>query len=729
MPVYEPTDLSQLTSDLASAFRAAVEKAGLRLIVECPKLPEPVYVDHQMWEKIVLNLLSNAFKFTFEGFIRVALHPVEEGIELVVQDSGVGVHEEDVPHLFERFYRAQALSSRTQEGSGIGLSLVQELVRLHAGNITLQAPQGEGTTFTVRLPAGFSHLPAEQVRRSAQLSSTTLGVDPYVEEALRWLPEEREEVLPGALDESVSPQATAAVLSQGQVANSRRDRVLVVDDNADMRSYLKRLLTPYYQVLLATDGNTAFALARGVRPDMMIADVMMPGMDGFALLQALRGDPGTSSMPVLLLSARAGEEATVEGLQQGASDYLVKPFSARELLARVQLWLEIARLRKEAELAREHLHDLLMQAPAVICVFRGPEHIYELVNPLYQRLFGNRSLMGKPVREALPELEGQGFYELLDQAYRSGEAFVGTEVRAELDRDNTGHLEECYFNFVYQPIRSSRGEVEGIMVHAVDVTEQVRARHQMQTFLGIASHELKNPLTSIRGNIQLARRRVDTVLREQSNVESEWTTPLEAVKLLLERAERQVTFQNRLVSDLIDTSRIQAGKLELRIAPADLNEIVREAVEEQCQLAPTRTIHLRQASSEPLLLLVDADRIGQVVTNYLSNALRYSDAGQAVAVYVDATDTEARVAVRDWGVGLDEEEQAHVWERFYRAPGVQVKSGSGTGLGLGLYICQTIVQEHGGRVGVESVKGKGSTFWLTLARSPHRGDTPSPSVN
>lgn len=720
--VYEPTDLCQLTTDLASAFRAAIEKAGLQLLMECAQLPEPIYVDRKMWEKIVLNLLSNAFKFTFEGCIRVTLHPVEEGIELVVQDSGVGIREADIPHVFERFYRTQAPRARSQEGSGIGLSLVQELVRLHAGSITVQSTQGVGTTFTVHLPAGTSHLPAEQVQRSPQLSSTVLGTDPYVEEALRWLPEEREEALVGAGDGSVPLPTSPAILSPAPGAGSRRDRVLVVDDNADMRSYLKRLLSPSYRVLLAADGNTAFALARGVRPALIIADVMMPGMDGVALLRTLRSERSTADIPVVLLSARAGEEATVEGLQQGANDYLAKPFSPRELLARVQLWLEIARLRTEAELARQHLHNLLMQAPALICVLRGPEHIYELVNPLYQQLFGDRSLLGKTIREALPELEGQGIYELLEQVYRSGEAFVGTEVRVELDRDNTGHLEEVYFNFVYQPIRS-RDEVEGIMVHAVDVTEQVRARQRMQTFLGIASHELKNPLTSIRGNIQIARRQAEKLLREQDGIENRWARPLETVKALLERAERQVVFENRLVSDLIDTSRIQAGKLELRLTSADLNELVREAVEEQRQLAPTRTIHLQQAEVSPLLVLADADRIRQVVTNYLSNALKYSGEEQAVAVSVEAMDTEARVAVRDRGVGLSEEEQARVWEHFYRAPGVQVQSGSGTGLGLGLYICQTIIGEHGGRVGVESVQGRGSTFWATLPRVPELKDS------
>ncbi len=693
--------------------------------MECAQLPEPIYVDRQMWEKIVLNLLSNAFKFTFEGSIRVALHPVDKGIELVVQDSGVGIRQEDVPHVFERFYRAQAPRARTQEGSGIGLSLVQELVRLHTGSITVQSTQGEGTSFTVRLPRGSSHLPAEQVQRRRQLASTALGADLYVEEALRWLPEEREEVLVGAGDGSVSLHASTAILSQAPEAGLRRDRVLVVDDNADMRSYLKRLLSPFYQVLLAADGKTAFALARGARPDLIIADVMMPGMDGIALLTALRTDSSTVGIPVVLLSARAGEEATVEGLRQGANDYLVKPFSPRELLARVQLRLEVARLRKEAELAREHLHDLLMQAPALICVLRGPDHVYELVNPLYQQLFDNRSLLGKPIREALPELEGQGIYELLDQVYLTGEAFVGTEVRVELDRDNTGQLEECYFNFVYQPIRASRGEVEGIMVHAVDVTAQVHARQQMQTFLGIASHELKNPLTAIHGNLQLARRRVETLLRERTDGGSDWTTSLEGLKLLLERAQRQLAFQNRLVSDLIDTSRIQAGKMELRLVVADLNELVREAVEEQRQLVLARTIQLHEAEVTPLLVRVDAERIRQVVTNYLTNALKYSAAEQAVAVAVQAMDTEVRVTVRDRGVGLSEEEQAHVWERFYRAPGIEVQSGSGTGLGLGLYICQTIIQEHGGRVGVESAKGQGSTFWLTLPRSSSLGETPS----
>jgi len=711
---YQPTDLAQLTTELASAFQAAMEQAGLRLVVDCPPLPELIYVDREMWEKIVLNLLSNAFKFTLEGTIRIALQMGEESIALQVEDTGVGIRETDVPHLFERFYQAQTRQARTQEGSGIGLALVQELVHLHAGNITVVSKEGVGTTFTICLPTGFRHLPPERVGSRQTLASATLGVEPYVEEALRWLPAELQSAREGDRPFAVSAWEQE---HDGRVA-TRSARLLVVDDNVDMRAYLDRLLSPFYQVRLARDGSAALADIRETRPDLILSDVMMPGVDGFALLKAVRAAPATASIPVLLLSARAGEEATLEGLQAGATDYLVKPFSAREVLVRVQVQLEMARLRQEAELARQHLQELFMQAPAAICVLHGPEHVFELLNPLYQHLLGSqRDIRGKSVREALPELEGQGFYELLDQVYTTGEPFIGTELRAELARSPGGMREEAYFNFVYQPLREAGGEVEGIMVHAVEVTEQVRVRQRMDTFLGIASHELKNPLTSIKGNVDLARRRVSKALREMAP-DKHARDVLEGVSLLLTRADQQITFQNRLVSDLVDTTRIQVGKLELLTAPADLHTIVSEAVAEQRQLFATRVIRVELAGEGAQIVSVDADRIGQVVTNYLSNALKYSEPEQSVSVNVKVTDTEARVTVQDAGPGLSPEEQHHIWERFYRAPGIQVKSGTGIGLGLGLYICQMIIEEHGGHVGIESVKGTGSTFWFTLPLLP-----------
>ncbi|HEY0753521.1 MAG TPA: ATP-binding protein [Ktedonobacteraceae bacterium] len=709
---YQPTDLAQATTELTSAFQSAIEQAGLAFLVDCPPLPELIAVDREMWEKIVLNLLSNAFKFTLAGTIRVSLHPVEEGVELQVQDTGGGIRAADVPHLFERFYRAQVTQARTQEGSGIGLALVQELVHLHGGSITVTSQEGLGSTFTVHLPTGVGHLPEERVEQAVSLTAEVRGAGAYVEEALRWLPAD----LPSKRrEEAVTMLATPSIQEHEGSTVDRSGCVLVVDDNADMRAYLARLLRPLYQVALAADGSAALEMIDVTRPDVILSDVMMPGLDGFALLETLRATPTTASMPVILLSARAGEEATLEALREGANDYLVKPFSAGEVLARVRLWVEIVRLRKEAEQARQHLHDLLMQAPASICVLRGPDHIFEMANPLYYQLVGARELLGKPLREALPELEGQGFYEVLDQVYRSGEPFLAIEARAELHQRDSQPLEEKYVNVVYQPIYSVTEVVEGIMVHAVDVTEQVRARQQMQAFLGIASHELKNPLTSIKGNVEIAQRRLRTALQQVPAEARALRELLEGIAKTLTRTNQQIDFQNRLVSDLVDATRIQEGKLELRREQANIQAIILDAVEEQRRLRPTRTIHL-DLPEETLFLLVDADRIGQVVINYLSNALKYSDADQEVAVRLEATEQEIQILVRDQGPGLSQEAQEHIWERFYRAPGVEVKSGTGIGLGLGLYICRTIVEQHGGSVGVKSIEKGGSTFWLTLPR-------------
>ncbi|HYM29597.1 MAG TPA: GAF domain-containing sensor histidine kinase, partial [Steroidobacteraceae bacterium] len=228
---YAATDLASYTAELASAFRSLVEKAGLRLIVECPPLDgalaAPLYVDREMWEKVVLNLLSNAFKFTFEGSITVVLRPVEGGraVELVVRDTGAGIPAAELPRLFERFHRVEGTRARTHEGSGIGLALVRELVLLHGGTIRAESEEEIGTTFYVRLPTGSAHLPAERVQAPSALASTALGAAAFVEEAGRWLPDGAEH---GAAGES---HGLAAGLSTG-MEDAEPARLVLADDNA-----------------------------------------------------------------------------------------------------------------------------------------------------------------------------------------------------------------------------------------------------------------------------------------------------------------------------------------------------------------------------------------------------------------------------------------------------------------------------------------------------------------
>jgi signal transduction histidine kinase len=333
---FEPTDLSSFTLELASSFDSAVERAGLTLTMDCPPLSEPAYVDREMWEKIVLNLLSNALKFTFEGGVSVRLREEAGRVVLQVADTGTGIPESELPRLFERFYRVRGARSRTHEGTGIGLSLVQELVRLHGGEVLVESQEGRGTTFTVSIPQGKAHLPQERIQAPRRLASTATGVAPFSAEASRWS-DRRSQPPVAAPGPAVSPPAQALP----------RGRVLLADDNADMREYVRRVLSAAFEVETVPDGQAALEAVRAHPPELVLTDVMMPRLDGFGLLRALREDPRTRPIPVLMLSARAGEEASIEGLEAGADDYLVKPFSARELLARVRSNLELARMRLE----------------------------------------------------------------------------------------------------------------------------------------------------------------------------------------------------------------------------------------------------------------------------------------------------------------------------------------------------------------------------------------------
>jgi PAS domain S-box-containing protein len=455
---YQPTDLATLTADLASGFRSATERAGLFLDVACENLPAPVFVDRDMWEKIVLNLLSNAFKFTFEGGVTVALHAAEDAAVLRVRDTGVGIPAAELPRLFERFHRIEGQRSRSFEGSGIGLALVQELVSLHGGSITATSEPGQGTEFTLRIPFGAAHLPAPQIDHS-QDGETGGSSSAFLDEALHWLPPEPE-------------AAPAAAPAPGA---DPRPVVLLADDNADMRDYVRRLLAERFSVITANDGQHALRLARAERPDLVLSDVMMPVLDGFGLMRAIRNDDTLRDVPVILLSARADEEARAEGLDAGADDYLTKPFSARELLARVNTNLAMARVRRELMQSAiddaERLRMLFEQAPGFMCTLRGPDFVFELANAAYLRVIGRGDVIGRKLRDVLPEVAGQGYFELLDEVYTTGRTITGRSSRLVLQPSPGAPAEERYLDFVYQPLRDHAGNVTGIFVEGADVTE------------------------------------------------------------------------------------------------------------------------------------------------------------------------------------------------------------------------------------------------------------------
>ena len=334
-----PVDLAALTRGIAGAFQSLFDEVGLRLVVDCTPLPEPIYVDATQWEKIVMNLISNAFKFTFEGEVVVGLRIAGEHAELSVRDTGTGIPEQELPRVFERFHRVEGARGRSFEGSGIGLSLVHALAQKHGGGVRVASEVGRGTTFVVSIPRGRAHLSADRIASGEPAAPGGNVLASTLLEAKQWL--------------RTSLPPDAAVLPDGAESDAERGRLIVVDDNADMRGYLVRLLSAHWRVESFSDGKAALGAALASPPDLVLSDYMMPELDGVGLLRALRADPRTDMVPFILISARAGEEARLEGLETGADDYVVKPFAAREVLSRVRTHLEMAKVRRAtAETAR-----------------------------------------------------------------------------------------------------------------------------------------------------------------------------------------------------------------------------------------------------------------------------------------------------------------------------------------------------------------------------------------
>ena len=683
---FQPTDLAALTADLASAFRSATERAGLELVVDCPPLPEPAWVDRDMWEKIVLNLLSNAFKFTFSGTIAVSLASRGSHIDLSVRDTGVGIAEAELDHVFERFHRGERTRARTHEGSGIGLALVRELVTMHGGAIRVESAVGQGTAFTVSIPAGCAHLPPDRLEVERTAASTAVGATVYVQEALRWLPT------------PAGGEVSASSISAG---GSRAGRVLIADDNADMRDYISRLLGTQWTVQAVADGAEALATATSERPDVIVADVMMPGLDGFELVGALRADERTRSVPVILLSARAGEEARVDGLRAGADDYLVKPFLARELVARVQTQVVRGKVRSVEEAHARRLASIFEHAPVGCAMLRGPEHVFEFANSAYLAMVGDRDLNGRPIREALPELAGQGVYELLDGAFASGTPYIGRSLRMVLDRGGAKH-EEAFFDFVYQPITEG-GVVTGIAIVCFDVTDLSRARQNAEAanrakdeFLAMLGHELRNPLAPILTALQLMRLRgVTGAARERSVI------------------ERQVRHVVGLVDDLLDVSRITRGKVQLRRESVELADAIARAIEMTSPAIEERRHRLLVDVPRGLLVEGDPVRLAQVFGNLLTNAAKYTDAAGMIRVVGTREAGDVVLTITDNGAGISPEILPHVFELFTQER--QELDRSQGGLGLGLAIVRGLVQAHGGSVTAQSAgKGHGSVFSVRL---------------
>jgi PAS domain S-box-containing protein len=459
---FSRVDIASLTEDLASTFRSAIEKAGMKLVIEKGRINNDVFVDRDMWEKIILNLVSNAFKYSREGTITVSIAEKDDRLVVEVRDTGIGIPSAHLEKIFERFHRIENNQGRSQEGTGIGLALVRELVRLHRGEITVNSEPGIGSTFRVSIPTGFDHLPQEKIESRSDFKSSSSLSDAFLQEALKW---------------NTPEQALSQHLHAENGNKLRKPTVLLADDNADMREYVSRLLSDQFNVITTVDGEEAYTVIIKEKPALVITDVMMPRLDGFGLVARIREEPTVQNIPVIFLSARAGEEAKVEGLKAGADDYLVKPFPAKELIARVESNIKLATARGEAE---RKLQNLLRKAPIIIFTMKGDPLRMEMANDEALKVWKRtrERVIGKTLYEIFPETSGTQLEEKYYAVMQSGSRLVEQGSPYPLEVEGVTRIH--YFDFVLEPLIDDEGNVEGILTVGTDVTASVLTRKKIE---------------------------------------------------------------------------------------------------------------------------------------------------------------------------------------------------------------------------------------------------------
>lgn len=496
------------------------------------------------------------------------------------------------------------------------------------------------------------------------------------------------------------------------------DRIVVADDNPEMRNYLRRVLAPHWQVIATEDGDAALAEIHRAPPDLVVTDIMMPGLDGFALLAAVRADERTRELPVIMLSARAGDEARAEGIAAGASDYLVKPFSARELVARVSSQLAAAAARRAAELHRQALErarhraeaaaaelgeamsllDATLATVPVGLAFFDHELRLARVNDTLARWNGwdPRRMPGCALADVVPPATYAWLAPRIREAFATGRASAPIEHTAPALAE-PGDLRHWRITFYPVP-----GALVGVL--AVDVTDEVRAREELsrtvqyhEQFAAILGHDLRNPLNAILTTAQLLQRRATT---------EEIARPVDRIVASGDRMWR-------MIDQLLDLARVRGtGGLRLQPQPVDLGELCRHVLDELRAGHPGSSLELVTAGS--LVGHWDGDRLAQVLSNLAANGIEHGAPSAPVRVRLDGGHPE-RVEIRVESQGTIPEPLLSLLFDPFRS--VEHRSSKAHGLGLGLYISHEIVAAHGGKLTAWSNPAEGTCFQVELPRS------------
>ncbi|WP_109485591.1 ATP-binding protein [Occallatibacter savannae] len=672
---FEAVDLVSMTAEIASGFRSTFEKAGLSLSTDAEPLSEKIYIDREMWEKILLNLLSNAFKFTFSGGVTVSIDESADSVCVNVADTGVGIPSEEIPRIFERFHRIEGTRGRSYEGTGIGLALVNELVKIHGGSIQVTSEPGVGTRFEIRLPKGTAHLDPEQVSHSNVSSSASLRVDGFVAEALRWI----DDPPAGDLISQISslPEAFA---NESAVKADRRRRVLLVDDNADMREYMARLLEPFFEIEIARDGSKALQRIASSRPDLVMVDAMMPVMDGYELLKQIRENPELASLPVIMVSARAGTEMEIQGREAGADDYVSKPFSSRELVTRVRAVLKVAEIRAASEAAiraSENRSRQVLERTTDAVFVLDRDWCFTYLNPNALRMIsGGRNLIGKNVWEEFPDAVGRAFWKQYHRVMDEGVSVQFNEYYpAPLDK---------WFEVHAYPTE------EGLAAFFRDITLKLKsdaALRQNEKLAAVGrlassiAHEINNPLEAITNLLYLME--MDELMQPRS-------------REFLRSAQAELSRVSHIATQTLHFQRQSKGRVE--VITADLLDSVIALY--RTRFAEPGVVLERDLQPESKIMGYPGD-LRQVFSNLLRNALEAIGSNGRISIRERiCTDPESgrrflRITVADSGHGMTPDVQKHLFEPFF-------STKPATGTGLGLWVSKEIIDKHSGRIVVRS---------------------------
>jgi signal transduction histidine kinase/DNA-binding response OmpR family regulator len=524
--------------------------------------------------------------------------------------------------------------------------------------------------------------------------------------------------------------------------------ILIVDDRDANLLALEAVLEPLgHHLVKARSGREALRFLLEHDCALILLDVQMPELDGFETAALIRERERTRYTPIIFVTAvRREEEHILKGYANGAVDYVIKPFAPETMIAKVRAFLELyrheqalraeaalraqerdeferreRRARAEADAHREHLYALFMKAPAAISIVRGEEQRFVLANPRFEEMVGRKNLVGRPGREAIPEPAAQPTWDILEEVQRTGDPYLGNEYPSLWGLSGEDSSAR-FFNFVAQPTKTPGGETESVMVHAVEVTDSVAARHRSEAlakrlletdrnkdeFLAILGHELRNPLAPILTALHIMRLR-----------SSDPSTEAERAVI-----ERQVSHLSRLVDDLLDISRATMGKIDLRRERLDLAAAVARAVEMARPAIDAKKHHL-EVDVPVGALFVEGDlvRLAQVIGNLLQNAARYTPPGGHIHVDGRREKGEMILRVRDDGAGIPQERLASMFELFVQGDPEGTSRG---GLGIGLTLVRSLVQLHGGTVDAFSEGlGKGTEFVVRLPASSRESERPS----